>query len=191
LVSAPGTIVIFTQMSGFAVLKASTMCVRASVSGGVWLVQNLTTVALALQLAPVTALGSALLLALAAADSDADGDAAALPEASADAEPEAAVDADAAADGAATDAAAEAALDAAGLVVVELHAARMTTIETARTDRWNVLGTELIAPPAPSLDRRDPCPGVKNVRPAKRSGSRGGAWDRLGGAHLSRWGAAI
>ena len=73
--------VIFTQMSGFAVLKASTICVRASVSGGVWLVQNLTTVALALQLAPVTALGSALLLAAAAADADADGDAAALSEA--------------------------------------------------------------------------------------------------------------
>jgi hypothetical protein len=185
--------VIFTQMSGFAVLKASTICVRASVSGGVWLVQNLTVVALALQFAPVTALGSALPLALAAADSDADGDAAALPDApaEAEAEPEAAVDADAAADGAATDAAAEAALDAAGLVVVELHAARTTTMETARTDRCKPLGTELIAPPAPSLDRRDPCPGVKNVRPAKRSGSRGAAWDRLGGAHLSRWGAAI
>src|SRR6478752_1061221 len=97
-VSAPGTIVIFTQMSGFAVLKASTICVRASVSGGVWLVQNFTTVALALQLAPVTALGSALLLAAAAADADADGDAAALSEAAA----EAAVDADAATDGAAT-----------------------------------------------------------------------------------------
>jgi hypothetical protein len=59
-VSLPGTIVIFTQMSGLAALKALTMLVRLSVSGGVWLVQNLTTVALAAQLAPVTGVGSAL-----------------------------------------------------------------------------------------------------------------------------------
>jgi hypothetical protein len=59
-VSLPGTIVIWTQMSGFAVLKVLTILARVSESGGVWLVQNLTTFALEAQLAPVTALGSAL-----------------------------------------------------------------------------------------------------------------------------------
>jgi hypothetical protein len=47
-------------MSGLALLKALTMFVRLSVSGGVWLVQNLTSVALDAQLAPVTGVGSAL-----------------------------------------------------------------------------------------------------------------------------------
>src|SRR2546426_9105633 len=70
-VSPPGTIVICTQMSGFAVLKLLTMFVRLSVSGGVWLVQNLTTVADAAQDAPVTADGSALAGADAAADAGA------------------------------------------------------------------------------------------------------------------------
>src|SRR5262245_10640595 len=59
-VSLPGTIVILTQMSGFAALNASTMWPSASESGGAWLVQNLTTLASAAQLAPVTAVGSAL-----------------------------------------------------------------------------------------------------------------------------------
>ena len=54
-VSLPGTIVIFTQMSGLAVLNALTMFVRLSVSGGVWLVQKLTTVAFCAHAAPVTA----------------------------------------------------------------------------------------------------------------------------------------
>src|SRR5829696_3060370 len=159
-VSAPGTMVIFTQMSGFAVLNASTMCASASESGGVWLVQNLTSAASAAQLPPVTALGSAL--APASAEAEAEADAPALSEAAADA----AVDSDAAADGAATDAAAEAAPpEAAGLEVLEVHAARTTTMAAARTDRLNGLGTELMAPPAPSLDRRDPCPGITYVRP--------------------------
>jgi len=43
-----------------AVLNALTMFVRLSVSGGVWLVQNLTSVAVAAQFAPVTGVGSAL-----------------------------------------------------------------------------------------------------------------------------------
>jgi len=47
-------------MSGFAVLKVLTILVRVSESGGVWLVQNFTTVAVEAQLAPVTALGSAV-----------------------------------------------------------------------------------------------------------------------------------
>src|SRR4029453_17946636 len=75
-VSPPGTIVILTQMSGLAVLNASTMCLRESESGGVWLVQNLTSVAFAAQAAPGTGGGPALApaacdaaaLALASAD---------------------------------------------------------------------------------------------------------------------------
>jgi hypothetical protein len=47
-------------MSAFAALKESTIFLRVSESGGVWLVQNFTTVAFEAQLAPVTALGSAL-----------------------------------------------------------------------------------------------------------------------------------
>src|SRR6187431_736835 len=105
------------------------------------------------------ALGSALALAPASADAEAEAEAPALSEAAADAD--AAVDADAAGADAAADAAPP---DAAGLVVAEVHAARTTTIDTARIDRWNCLGTELMAPPAPSLDRRDPCPGVTYVR---------------------------
>ena len=73
-VSLPGTIVIFTQVSGFAVLNASTMCLSASESGGTWLVQNLTSLAPAAQLAPVIALGWAL-PPLAAAEAGADADA--------------------------------------------------------------------------------------------------------------------
>src|SRR2546423_8748638 len=75
-VSLPGTIVIWTQMSAFAALKLSTIFLRASESGGVWLVQNLTTVAFAAQLAPVKADGAAL--APAAVDALAPVDAAAL-----------------------------------------------------------------------------------------------------------------
>src|SRR5437879_11628999 len=58
-VSLPLTIVIFTQMSGLAVLKLLTMVVNTSESGGVWLVQNFTTVALAAHDAPVTGEGFA------------------------------------------------------------------------------------------------------------------------------------
>src|SRR5215218_7014693 len=92
-VSAPGTMVIFTQMSGFAVLNASTMCASASESGGVWLVQNLTSAASAAQLPPVTALGSTLAPASAEAEAEAEAEAPALSEAAADA----AVDSEAAA----------------------------------------------------------------------------------------------
>jgi hypothetical protein len=42
------------------VLNALTIFARTSESGGVWLVQNLTTVAEAVQAAPVTGVGSAL-----------------------------------------------------------------------------------------------------------------------------------
>ena len=59
-VSAPGTMVIFTQMSGFAVLNASTIVASTFESGGVCVVQNLTTVADDEQAAPVTGVGSAL-----------------------------------------------------------------------------------------------------------------------------------
>ena len=64
-------------------------------------------------------------------------------------------------------------------------------MDTARIDRLNGLGTELIAPPAHTPDRRDPCPGVRNVRPAKALRLARNGVERLGGAHLSRWGAAI
>jgi hypothetical protein len=73
-VSLPGTIVIFTQMSGFAVLNAFTMSASASESGGVWLVQNLTSVAPDWHDAPVT--GDAW--ALPEGDAAADGDSGAL-----------------------------------------------------------------------------------------------------------------
>ena len=58
-VSLPLTIVIFTQMSALAVLKLLTIFVNTSESGGVWLVQNFTTVALAAHDAPVTGEGFA------------------------------------------------------------------------------------------------------------------------------------
>src|SRR5262245_39015067 len=54
-VSLPGTIVIFTQVSGFAALKASTMDCRPSESGGVCSVQKSTTAASAAQAAPPAA----------------------------------------------------------------------------------------------------------------------------------------
>src|SRR5262245_49912401 len=99
-------------MSGLAVLNAFTMFLRESESGGVWLVQNLTTVAFAAQEAPVIADGSALAAAC---------DAAALALASAD--------------GAATDgAAALAAAEADGLELVLLHADTTRTIEAIATD---------------------------------------------------------
>jgi hypothetical protein len=63
--------VIFTHVSVFAALKASTMFLSASESGGVWLVQNLTSLAPDWQLAPVIAVGRALPPALAEADDDA------------------------------------------------------------------------------------------------------------------------
>src|SRR5256885_321606 len=58
-VSLPLTIVILTQMSGLAVLKLLTIVVSTPESGGVWLVQNFTSVAPDLQLAPVTGEGFA------------------------------------------------------------------------------------------------------------------------------------
>ena len=70
-------------MSGFAVLNASTMWASTSESGGVWLVQNLTTVAVAVQLAPVTGVGSAL--APAACDAAAEAEAAGAEAAGCDA----------------------------------------------------------------------------------------------------------
>jgi len=116
-VSAPGTVVIFTQMSGLAVLNASTMCFRASESGGVWLVQNLTSVAVAAHDAPVIGVGSAL--------APAAWDAAALALASADG---------AAADGAAAEGAAA---EAAGLELLLLQADTTRTIEAIATDDRN------------------------------------------------------
>jgi hypothetical protein len=116
LVSAPGTIVIFTQMSGLAALNASTMCFRESESGGVWLVQNLTSVAVVAQAAPVTGVGSALAPAAC--------DAPALALAAADA---------AGADAAGTLAPAE----AAGLELVLLQADTTRTIEAIATDDRN------------------------------------------------------
>jgi hypothetical protein len=92
------------------------MCVSASESGGVWLVQNLTTVALGSHAAPVIGVGSALAPAAC--------DAAALALASADG---------AAADGAAAEAAAE----AAGLELVLLQADTTRTIEAIATDDRN------------------------------------------------------
>src|SRR5512133_3495792 len=109
--------VILTQMSLLAVLNASTMCVRASESGGVWLVQNLTTVALGSHAAPVIGVGSALAPAAC--------DAAALALAAADG---------AAADGAAADGAAA---EAAGLELVLLQAVTTRTIEAIATDDRN------------------------------------------------------
>ena len=67
-VSVPGTIVIFTQMSGFAWLNDSTILAIVSEAGGVCSVQNLTSVAPAWQVAPVTVDSSG---PLAAADSPA------------------------------------------------------------------------------------------------------------------------
>jgi hypothetical protein len=111
-------------MSGFAVLKASTICASASESGGRWLVQNLTTAASDLQAAPVMGVGSALAPA--------------------------AVDALAAAEAGAVEAGgvlAPGALLVEGLPVVELHAAMTTAIDTTNTDQRDRLGTEIMAPP--------------------------------------------
>jgi hypothetical protein len=102
-------------MSGLAVLNAFTMFLRESESGGVWLVQNLTTVAFAAQEAPVIADGSALAAAC---------EAAALPLGASLA----------AADGGA---AALAAAEAAGLELVLLQAVTTRTIEAIATDDRN------------------------------------------------------
>src|SRR6185503_8817006 len=104
-------------MSGLAVLNASTMWASTSESGGVWLVQNLTTVAEDAQAAPVTGVGSAL--APAACDAAAEVDA-----------------------GGATLAATEGAV----LAVLDLQAARTTTIVAARTAQRDRPRTGLMAP---------------------------------------------
>ena len=102
-------------MSGLAVLNASTIFASTSESGGVWLVQNLTVVAVAEQLAPVTGVGSAL--APAAADALAAG----LP-----------------AEAAGADAGAEAAVLAAGEpLALGLQAATPRTTDMNRTDHRN------------------------------------------------------
>ena len=151
-VSAPGTIVIFTQMSGFAVLNASTIVASTFESGGVWVVQNLTTVAEDEQAAPVTGVGSAL------APAAAEALGASLV--------------------AGTEAAggAEAAVLAAGDgELLELQAARTTTIDAARTAQRDRPRTGLMAPPLSGSPGRyhGPFFGVGLVRsePA-RSGPR-------------------
>jgi hypothetical protein len=98
-------------------LKASTIFLRASESGGVWLVQNLTTVAFEAQLAPVTADGSAL----------------APPEAGAEA--------------LALAAPLAGAVDVLGLVVVLLHAASTRVIAAPSANHRNRPERGLMAPP--------------------------------------------
>jgi hypothetical protein len=152
-VSAPGTMVIFTQMSGFAVLNASTIVASTFESGGVCVVQNLTTVADDEHDWPVTGVGSAL--APAAAEAEALG-------ASLVAGTEAA--------------GAEAAVLAAGDgELLELQAARTMAIDAARTAQRDRPRTGLMAPPlSGSPDRcKTPFSGAGLVRsePA-RSGRR-------------------
>jgi hypothetical protein len=148
--------VIFTQMSGFAVLNASTIVASTFESGGVCVVQNLTTVADDEQAAPVTGVGSALAPAAAEAGAEALG-------ASLAAGTEAAGGADAAV------------LAAGDGLELELQAARTTTIDAARTAQRDRPRTGLMAPPlSGSPDRcKTPFSGAGLVRsePA-RSGRR-------------------
>jgi hypothetical protein len=124
--------VIFTQMSGFAWLNASTIVASTFESGGVWVVQNLTTVADDEQEAPVTGVGSAL--APAAAEAEALG-------ASLVAGTEAA-------------GGAEAAVLAAGDgELLELQAARTMAIDAARTAQRDRPRTGLMAPPLSRFSR--------------------------------------
>jgi len=148
--------VIFTQMSGFAVLNASTIVASTFESGGVWVVQNLTTVAEDEQAAPVTGVGSAL--APAAAEAEALG-------ASLVAGTEAA--------------GAEAAVLAAGDgELLELQAARTTTIDAARTAQRDRPRTGLIGSSSVWISRsmHRPVLGVGMVRSEP---ARSGVLDRL------------
>src|SRR6478752_746628 len=113
-------------MSLLAALNASTIWASTSESGGVWLVQNLTTVAEAAQAAPVIGVGSALAPAAC--------DALAPALAAAEAEATGATEAGAATEGAV-------------LAVLELQAARTTTIVAARTAQRDRPRPGLMAPP--------------------------------------------
>jgi hypothetical protein len=121
-------------MDGFAVLNALTMFASASESGGVWLVQNLTSTASAAQLAPVTAEGSAL--APAAADSLA----AAVAEAAGGA---------------------LAAVEPLGLVAAEPHAATTRTTDNISTAHRNRPCKAVMAPPLLRSDPSSQNPGVR------------------------------
>jgi hypothetical protein len=144
--------VIWTQMSAFAALKALTMSLRASESGGVWLVQNFTTVAFAAHVAPVIADGSAL--APAACEAEALG--ASLV----------------AADGAA----ALAAADALGLELVELQADTTRTIDVKATNHCTRPSGRM-APPTlgPKAARPSRLEDRGGARLAAQQGARRGA----------------
>jgi hypothetical protein len=137
--------VIFTQMSGFAWLNASTIVASTFESGGVWVVQNLTTVADDEQEAPVTGVGSAL--APAAAEAEAEALGASLV--------------------AGTEAAggAEAAVLAAGDgELLELQAARTMAIDAARTAQRDRPRTGLMAPPLSGTPGRCTAPYPGSAR---------------------------